>query len=71
MNEIKNIQIDAEIHNLLKVHCAKNGLIMKVFVEKLILKEFDTTQPQAKMPDDKKPTGALKDYFDSKITFTK
>jgi hypothetical protein len=44
---------------------------MKAFVEKLILKEFDTTQPQAKMPDDKKPTGALKDYFDSKITFTK
>lgn len=71
MNEIKNIQIDAEIHNLLKIHCATNGLIMKVYVERLLLKELNPTQPQSKMPDDKKPTGALKDYFDSKVKFTK
>lgn len=40
MSEIKNIQIDANIHRDLKIHCAKNGLVIKTVIEKLIEEEL-------------------------------
>jgi hypothetical protein len=32
--------MDEEIHKLLKDYCVKNGLVMKVLVEKLIINEI-------------------------------
>ena len=37
----KPIQIDSELHNKLKQFCSKNGLVLKLFVEKLIKKEIE------------------------------
>lgn len=49
MNEIKNIQIDSKIHKDLKIHCAKNGLIIKTVLEKLIEEELKRVQQNEKV----------------------
>jgi hypothetical protein len=38
---MKNIQISDELHKQLKTHCAKRGLLMKFYVENLIINELE------------------------------
>jgi len=41
MSSLKNIKIDEEIHNQLKVFCAERGLKVGKFVETIILSSID------------------------------
>jgi hypothetical protein len=38
MNMLRNIQIDSEIHKVIKIHCAMNGSSIKDMVEEACLK---------------------------------
>jgi hypothetical protein len=38
---MKNIQISDGLHKQLKKHCAEQGLLMKFYVERLIINELD------------------------------
>jgi len=39
MNEIKNLKISKEVHQVLKTYCDDNGLKMYKFLEKLIMEK--------------------------------
>lgn len=41
MKDRKPIQVDKDIHDALKRHCNDNGLVLKFFVEKLILDKLN------------------------------
>ncbi len=38
---MKNIQISDGLHRQLKKHCAEQGLLMRFYVERLIINELD------------------------------
>lgn len=44
VKKIKNLKIDAEIHNQLKKYCDKNGLKIYKFLEKLIIENCKETK---------------------------
>lgn len=37
---MKSILMDEKIHTMLKSYCVENGLVMKKFIEKLIVEEI-------------------------------
>ena len=39
---MKNIQISDELHRQLKTHCAEEGLLIRFFVERLIINELES-----------------------------
>jgi hypothetical protein len=41
--EIKNLKIDPQVHNVLKMYCEKKGLKMYKFLEQLIM---ETCKPK-------------------------
>lgn len=38
---MKNIQISDELHKQLKTHCAEQGLLIRFYVERLIINELE------------------------------
>jgi hypothetical protein len=48
---MKNIQIKIETHQLLKEHCKENGLLMKGFIEKLIMNELNKNKKGTEVPN--------------------
>jgi len=50
-DNIKTIQIDAKLHNKLKVYCNEHGLKLHKVVESLIIQKFKNELPQDIQPD--------------------